>query len=225
MPRAEIFMMVDHQRIPRARNAREVTQGFLACREARVTLVALVLLWGAAWRWAGVDARVPLSVLSGFCFWYLIEIPIHRWVLHASLPANPVLAKLLKRLHYNHHQRPTDPTLLFLPEWVALPSIGILLGFFSLIGFPLQGLWFMAGFWLSLTSYEWMHYAVHSRWRPRWAPLRHTFENHMLHHFRNEAHWFGVSNSVMDRLWRTAPPPDTVPRSHSARNLAAAQDD
>ena len=207
------------QRIPRARNALEVTRGFLACREAGVTSVALVGVWLAAALWGSAHGGSVLLVLAGFSLWYVIEIPIHRWILHMQVREGTWQARLWKRLHYRHHQQPTDPAYLFLPEWVALPAIGIIAGGAWLLGYPAEGLWFLAGFWSALTSYEWMHYAVHSRWQPAWGPLRRTFEAHRNHHFHNEGYWFGVSNSFMDRFWRTGPSPESVPKSATTRDI------
>lgn len=210
---------VTHERIPRARGFVDATRGFLQCREARVTVFALGCLWLAAGLWGARHGWVPVIALSGFTLWYLIEIPIHRYILHWT-PDTPAMQKLMRRLHHAHHERPTDPSLLFLPEWVSLPSIAIILGVAARFGVFSEGLWFLAGFWLSLTVYEWMHYAVHSRWHPEWGPLRRTFEDHLRHHFRNENYWFGVSNRFMDRFWQTSPDPESVPKSASTRDIA-----
>lgn len=210
----------NHQRIPRSRSFADTTRGFLRCREAQVTSIALLGLWMAALLWGARHPWVPVIALGGFCLWYLIEIPIHRYILHWQ-PRGPRLKKFLHRLHHAHHERPTDPALLFLPEWVSLPSIGIILGVAAGAGVFREGLWFLAGFWASLTVYEWMHYAVHSRWRPDWGPMRRTFDDHLRHHFRNERYWFGVSNRFMDRFWGTSPDPDSVEKSDSVRDLAA----
>jgi sterol desaturase/sphingolipid hydroxylase (fatty acid hydroxylase superfamily) len=211
-----------HERIPRARSFAQVTRGFLQCPEARITTLALAGLWLAAAFGGSRHGAVPLVVLAGFMLWYLIEIPIHRYILHAQ-PRHPALRKLMYRLHHAHHERPTDPALLFLPEWVSLPSIAIVLGVAAALGLFPDGLWFMAGFWTALTTYEWMHYGVHSRWRPDWGPMRRTFADHLRHHFLNEGYWFGVSNRFMDRFWGTSPDPQGVEKSESTRDLTAGE--
>ncbi len=212
--------VTDQKRIPRARSFGEATRGFLRCPEARVTVAALAGLWLAAVLGGSRHAGVPLVALAGFVLWYLIEIPIHRYILHWQ-PRHPALQKLMRRLHHAHHERPTDPELLFLPEWVSLPSIAIVLGVAAGFGVFADGLWFMAGFWTALTTYEWMHYAVHSRWRPDWGPMRRTFADHLKHHFLNEGYWFGVSNRFMDRFWGTSPDPREVKKSETAQDLTA----
>lgn len=212
--------VTDQKRIPRARSFSDATRGFLRCPEARVTVAALIGLWLAAALGGSRHAGVPLVVLAGFTLWYLIEIPIHRYILHWQ-PRQPALRKLMRRLHHAHHEQPTNPELLFLPEWVALPSIAIILGVAAGFGVFADGLWFMAGFWTALTTYEWMHYAVHSRWRPHWGPMRRTFADHLRHHFLNEGYWFGVSNRFMDRFWGTSPDPHGVEKSETVRNLRA----
>lgn len=210
---------VTHQRIVRAQSFGEVTRGFLQCREARITSIALIALWGAALLRGEGHGYAWLITLGGFCLWYLIEIPIHRYILHWK-PRGERMKKLMRRLHHAHHEQPTNPELLFLPEWVALPSIGIILGVAAWLGVFREGLWFLAGFWTSLTVYEWMHYAVHSRWRPAWGPMRRTFDDHLRHHFRNEGYWFGVSNRFMDRFWNTSPDPGSVEKSATTRDIA-----
>jgi len=43
--------------------------------------------------------------------------------------------------------------------------------------------------------------------------------NHRLHHFKNEHYWYGVSMLAADRPLRTAPDPESVERSETARTL------
>jgi hypothetical protein len=203
--------------IPRAHSATQVTQGFLQCREARVTLLVLLGLWFAVIVWGSRDGWAPLVAVVGFCIWYLIEIPVHRYFLHMPIPQNARLHSLVRRLHYAHHERPADPGLLFLPEWVTLPNLIIVPAIAYAIGYLPEGLWYLAGYWTSLTVYEWMHYAAHSAWQPSWGPLHRTLQDHLRHHFHNDSYWFGVSNRFMDRIWRTSPSPERIERSTPLR--------
>ena len=64
-----------------------------------------------------------------------------------------------------------------------------------------------------------MHYLVHTRYTPRSARYQRLWRNHRLHHFKNEHYWFGVTMLSADRLLRTAPDPESVERSETARTL------
>jgi sterol desaturase/sphingolipid hydroxylase (fatty acid hydroxylase superfamily) len=77
------------------------------------------------------------------------------------------------------------------------------------------------GFFMLLT-YEWTHFLIHSKYRPRRAYYRVIWRNHRNHHFRNENYWFGVTMDFADRVLRTAPERDVVPVSATAKNLEGA---
>jgi 4-hydroxysphinganine ceramide fatty acyl 2-hydroxylase len=59
----------------------------------------------------------------GMLVYAVSEYTIHRFLFHMKPPRNPVLLRLLKRLHYDHHVDPDELTLLFLPVWYSLPLI------------------------------------------------------------------------------------------------------
>ncbi len=69
-------------------------------------------------------------------------------------------------------------------------------------------------------GYEWVHYLVHSDYRPRSRWFRHVWRNHRLHHYKNEHYWFGVATAgTADRLLRTYPDTADVPTSPTVRAL------
>ena len=67
--------------------------------------------------------------------------------------------------------------------------------------------------------YEWLHYLIHSEYKPRTAPYRALWRHHRLHHYKNEQYWFGVTSTAADRALRTAPAPNEVETSPTARDL------
>ena len=67
--------------------------------------------------------------------------------------------------------------------------------------------------------YEWTHFLIHTAYRPRSRDYRAVWRNHRLHHFKNEHYWHGITNTVADRVLRTAPDQKDVPRSRTARTL------
>ena len=61
--------------------------------------------------------------------------------------------------------------------------------------------------------YEWVHFLIHTRYRPRTWWFRRLWRNHRLHHFRNERHWYGVTMLAADRVLGTAGDEQSVPAS------------
>ena len=78
--------------------------------------------------------------------------------------------------------------------------------------------------YLMLFTYEWTHFLIHSKYRPRHAYYRLIWRHHRNHHFRNEHYWFGVTIDLGDRLLRTAPAKDAVPISPTAKTASAGLD-
>ena len=77
----------------------------------------------------------------------------------------------------------------------------------------------LAAGYLMLLTYEWTHFLIHSKYRPRHAYYRLIWRNHRNHHFRNENYWFGVTMDLGDRVLRTAPANATpCPSSPTAKN-------
>jgi sterol desaturase/sphingolipid hydroxylase (fatty acid hydroxylase superfamily) len=70
--------------------------------------------------------------------------------------------------------------------------------------------------------YEWIHYLVHTDYRPKTAPYRAIWRHHRLHHFKNENYWFTVTTaSTADRVLGTQPDPSEVPTSPTATTASA----
>jgi hypothetical protein len=67
--------------------------------------------------------------------------------------------------------------------------------------------------------YEWVHFLVHTRYRPQSEYFRRLWRSHRLHHCKNEHYWFGVTMLGGDYLLGTAPDPSDVPISETCRTL------
>ncbi|WP_017152427.1 sterol desaturase family protein [Bacillus bingmayongensis] len=161
-----------------------------------------------------------LSCLAGIVFYTINEYVTHRFLFHMKPPKNPLLLKMLKRLHYDHHVYPDDLKLLFLPVWYSMPGFAIYL--FILYGVTNHvtiTLSFGMGMIVMLLVYEWKHYIAHRPIRPLTRFGRWLKKQHILHHYKNENYWFGVSNPVYDFLFGTYKNGKDVELSRSARNL------
>lgn len=172
--------------------------------------------------WQYTDAVVPVAMLAVFPFF---EWVIHVCVLHwrprrvAGVTVDPLLA----RKHREHHVDPRDVPLIFIPWqallWVLPLAVGV-----ALLAFPRVGMGLT--FLVSLTAfgmvYEWMHYLIHSDYKPKTAVYKAIWRNHRQHHYKNEHYWFTVTSAgTADRVLGTCPDAADVPSSPTAKNLHA----
>ena len=174
--------------------------------------------------WQVSDAATPLVMLAVF--------PFFEWVVHVCiLHWRPIrvgrlrLDPLLSRKHRAHHADPRDVPLVFIPWqvqlWLLPSTTAIALLAFPRLGVGLSFLVVAAALGL---GYEWMHYLIHSDYRPRTRLYRAIWRNHRLHHFKNEHYWFTVTTSgTADRALRTYPVPETVRTSPTVRDLHARE--
>jgi hypothetical protein len=189
---------------------------------AAVVVTAVVRV--AMGRWSAADLIGPAVILA-------LE-PFTEWMIHVFLlhfrPKNiggRTIDPLVSRKHRAHHQDPRNLELVLVPRRVlaiALPVAGalaVLLG----RGRPSSITALLAGYTM-LLSYEWTHFLIHSKYRPRHVYYRTLWRHHRNHHFRNEHYWFGVTMDLGDRVLRTKPAKDAVPVSPTAKDLAAGWD-
>jgi hypothetical protein len=172
-----------------------------------------------AGHWSMADLVVALVILSlePFAEWLL-----HVFVLHLRPReiAGRRIDPLFARRHRMHHRDPRNVRLVFVPLPV-LAGFYVGLGAISGLLIPdhrlgLTAFATMAGF---LFGYEWSHYLIHSPYLPRSTAFRAVWRAHILHHYKNEQFWFGVTNPVADYVLRTHPGKDAVPTSPTARTL------
>lgn len=187
------------------------------------TLVAAVVARFTVGDWQITDAVVPVVMLALFPFFEWI---IHVFVLHwrpkrlGPLTIDPLLA----REHRAHHSDPRSVPLIFIPwkslaAWVLPVTVAVGLLAFPRLG---MGLTYLVCIALLGLVYEWMHYLIHSDYKPKTALYRAVWRNHRNHHFKNEHYWFTVTSSgTADRVLGTCPDPGTVPNSPTAKNLHA----
>lgn len=193
--------------------------GFLS---PRVLGVATALALGtrlALGDWSLWDAVIVLGIVA---FWPLQEWLIHVFILHYR-PVT-VLGRTLDfpvpRSHRAHHRDPWNIDILFIPSHVFLYAIPLQLalwiGLAPTLPLACTGL---ATFYALTLHYEWVHYLVHTRYRPTSWLYDRLWRNHRLHHCKNEHYWFGVTMLGGDRLLRTAPELNAVPTSATCRTL------
>lgn len=185
-----------------------------------VVLIVLAIVFGA------VTTASPLlfavSLAAGALLFPLAWYFIHRFVLHGSwMYKTPHLARLWKRVHYDHHRFPNDLSVLFGGLHTTLPTILLVA---APIGFLIDGAAGAAGAvagTLLMTAFtEFMHAGEHLAFEPKskfWQDIK---KRHLAHHFHNEGGNFGIAEFFWDKSFGTfyAETTDRA-RSATARNL------
>ncbi len=171
--------------------------------------------------WAELIAPVALVVL----------FPVIEWVIHVAIlhwrprkVAGVALDTLLSRKHRAHHADPRILPLVFIPWQVELWLLPAYVGIAVLVFPGVVGATLLLSVGVLMFTYEWVHFLVHSDYRPRTRAFRAVWRNHRLHHYKNEHYWFTVTTSgTADRLFGTCPEAGTVPTSPTVRRLHALE--
>ena len=185
---------------------------------AMTLAAAVALLVNGQWRWAQLVVVAAVVVAQPFVEWL-----VHVLVLHARpRQVGPLTLDLYQaRKHRAHHADPRDLDILLIPlrghlagaaavavVCLLLPDAATLLALVLAVGVGSLG-------------YEWVHFLIHTDYKPRRAAYRRLYVHHRLHHYRNENQWFGVSRRLGDRVLGTCPDKGDVPLSATCLDLDA----
>ena len=163
---------------------------------------------------------VWLTLVMGSLLYIISEYTTHRFFFHMKAPKNPLFLKFMKRIHYDHHEDPNNLKLLFLPLWYSIPQLIILIGIVTVLtGQFLLGVVVFIGAASTMLYYEWTHYIAHRPYQPKTAWGKWMKKLHLLHHFKNENYWYGVTNPSLDYLFGTMKDGNKVSKSETARKL------
>jgi sterol desaturase/sphingolipid hydroxylase (fatty acid hydroxylase superfamily) len=163
---------------------------------------------------------VLLFFVIGFVTYMFSEYLTHRFFFHIKAPKNGFLFKLIKRLHYDHHTKPNELKLLFLPIWYSAPNLTALALLFYLIsGSIVSTLSFSVGVLFMFFVYEWKHYVAHRPLKPKTRLGKWVKRTHILHHYKNENYWYGVSTPFIDVLFGTLKDEKEVETSQTVKAL------
>jgi sterol desaturase/sphingolipid hydroxylase (fatty acid hydroxylase superfamily) len=169
------------------------------------------------WTWGQLVVVGVLLAAQPFVEWL-----IHVYVLHAKplrIGAR-TLDSAQARKHRAHHADPRNLDILFIPlsghVTGALVGVGICL---LLPTWPLR-LALLATMAVQSLAYEWIHFLVHTDYKPKTRAYRRLYVGHRLHHYRNENYWYGVTRRFGDTVLRTNPAKGDVPLSPTCLSLA-----
>lgn len=162
---------------------------------------AAFMFWGSL-HYAGFGILPTLGLaVAGFLFWSISEYWLHRLFFHWE-PGGVWGERMHFLVHGVHHKWPRDKYRLVMPPAVSIAlyvSFGAL--FYTVLGHSLA--WgFHCGFVIGYMFYDLTHYYIH-HFSPTSDYGRRLKKHHMLHHFKDHAHRFGVSNMVWDSVFGT----------------------
>lgn len=177
--------------------------------------------WGIRIRAGHWSVRDALAVAVVPALQPFTEWTVHKHLLHMRPFA---LGRLrvdmhAAREHRRHHDDPKAFELIFIPV-PDLFALSVLLAGALFSTLPVRtALSAFASAMTMLLGYEWTHYLIHTPYKPRHAHYRRTSRAHLLHHYRNEHYWMGITTDFADRLFGTAPRRSDVPLSPTARSV------
>ena len=153
------------------------------------------------------DSVVRLIVITAIAVvvYSLVEYLLHRFVLHARvLYRSKATAALWKRVHFDHHQDPSNLAVLFGDMRTTWPPIFVLA---APPGYLIHG---VAGAAAAVfcavvlfSAYEFCHCFQHLAYEPKNRYFRRLKKRHLLHHFHNETGNFGITSHFWDLAFGT----------------------
>ncbi|HEY4002814.1 MAG TPA: sterol desaturase family protein [Candidatus Xenobia bacterium] len=159
-------------------------------------------------------------VASGMAVWAVSEYLVHRFLFHGRPAERPWVRYLQRRLHYDHHRHPHELDLLFLPLWFGVPNAMLFTQvYLKATRDQEKAMSILAGTLGSMLYYEWVHYMAHIPLTPSTAWGRWMKKYHLLHHYKNEHYWFGVTTPVVDVPFGTYRNAIEVSRSTTTHDL------
>lgn len=210
------------RRVESIRTLPAAARVFLRHGSAWLLLVAsavFLLMLGLHGRWSygqlGIVAG--LLVVQPFAEWL-----VHVYVLHAKPMriAGRTIDLYQARKHRAHHADPRDLDILFIPLRGHLSIAVLAVGLCAVLPTWSTRLALLATMAAQTLVYEWVHFLVHTDYKPKSRAYRRLYVGHRLHHYRNENYWFGVSRRFADTVLHTNPAKQDVPPSATARALA-----
>lgn len=168
------------------------------------------------WRWQQLVVVAVVLGLQPF-----IEWATHVYVLHAR--PRRVLGRevdlYVAKKHRRHHEDPRNLLILSMPVPGLITFSLLTTGVASLFDRWSDRLTLGATVFVLMLGYEWVHFLIHTDYKPRTAAYRRLYQGHRLHHFRNENYWFGVSRRLGDKVLGTNPSKHDVPLSPTVKAL------
>lgn len=129
--------------------------------------------------------------------------------------------KFMHVLHYGHHEDPNHVPLIFAPILSVIILFSSMFGLALLVTFSLSiATVFLFSVIVYYLHYEWMHLGHHVPGYKHIFPWSNKLKTaHQLHHYRNENYWWGITNSLGDKILGTYKTHKDVPMSKSIKHI------
>lgn len=163
--------------------------------------VILYFIWKAFFvAHAGVWSFIGCYA-GGIFIWSLTEYLLHRFIFHFH-PKGKIGQRIHFVFHGVHHDYPNDAKRLVMPPSVSIPLAFLFYFLFSLVLPDALLYGFFPGFVTGYLFYDITHYALHhANFKSGiWKKMK---KHHMLHHYSDADHGFGVSSSFWDKIFRS----------------------
>ncbi len=152
--------------------------------------------------------------------------PVWEWMIHVHLlHFKPIqigaitIDPKIGQKHRAHHRDPFNLDDIMIPLRGFAYGIPLVSGLcYFLLPQP-QAITALATIALLTVHYEWVHFLVHTRYKPKTAYYEKLWRNHRLHHCKNENYWQGVTMLAGDILFATNKEPTEVHTSPTCRDL------
>ena len=168
------------------------------------------------WRWQQL-----VIVAAVFAAQPFVEWTTHVWILHAK-PYRVLGREIdlyVAKKHRRHHADPRNLDILAMPIPGLITFSLVIWGVALLLGNLADRLTLAVTAAVFMLGYEWIHFLIHTDYKPKTAAYRKLYQGHRLHHFRNENYWFGVSRRFGDQVLGTNPSKEDVPLSPTVKAL------
>ncbi|MGB8649173.1 MAG: sterol desaturase family protein [Mycobacteriales bacterium] len=168
------------------------------------------------WRWQQL-----LIVAAVFAVQPFVEWTTHVWILHAK-PRRFLGREIdlyVAKKHRRHHADPRNLEILAMPIPGLITFSLVVTGVAMLMGNLADRLSLAVTAAVFMLGYEWIHFLIHTDYKPKSAAYRKLYQGHRLHHFRNENYWYGVSRRFGDQVLGTNPSKEQVPLSPTVKAL------
>lgn len=181
---------------------KELNGAYFSYPGVQIYLALMLLAIGATFYFGGAPLLLGAAFLTALIGHPVVWYVTHRWILHSHILMKfKATAKLWKRTHYDHHQRPNELSVLFGGLHTTLPPIALIYG---PIGFYIAGpggaaMAIASGIFMTM-FYEYVHCIQHLGFMPKSRFLAYVKRAHLLHHFHDENGNYSITSFWLDGL-------------------------
>ncbi len=145
-----------------------------------------------------------LYFILGLAVWTATEYLLHRFIFHYH-PTSDFGKRIHFIFHGVHHDYPKDKKRLVMPPSASIPLATLFYFLFSLFLTKVHLFAFFPAFLLGYLVYDMLHYAMH-HYNFKSGIMKEIKQHHMLHHYQDPNHGYGVSSSLWDIIFRSGFP-------------------